>query len=224
MSTLTEYLSLGIFAEDQPERWTSEYTVEVPAGQDDLSNYVTLNLWNSGNNLANFGYMSSQGFTTNYNGWYIDDTDIFDFGDEDFTVRLQFGLGSYYAYNELEGQSTIPVLCMGPGQVYDSPFLVAMTNPGATSNVQKGDLFFSLRDTADNEAYCYLSSSDWYLPTYASKFHMEISRRGSVFSLRYNGLYGQKEVNNTFASFGSLDISGMTRSYIMSSPITGSVI
>lgn len=59
MSTLTEYLSLGIFAEDQPERWTSEYTVEVPAGQDDLSNYVTLNLWNSGNNLANFGYMLS---------------------------------------------------------------------------------------------------------------------------------------------------------------------
>ena len=102
MSTLVEYLALGNVAEDQIGGSHSPAFSEITGGQDDLHDYVTLNLWNSGNNLANYGYMSSMGFNTNFNGWYKEDASLFDVGGDDFTVRIQFGLGSYYAYNELE--------------------------------------------------------------------------------------------------------------------------
>lgn len=224
MSTFPEYLCIGPRMEDQPVPWKRPMLVEQYYGQDDYSEFVVFNAYNNGANLAgawrdDFGTQ----FYQIYNGFYTEDLRAFNLGAEDFTIRLQFGLGSHYDYNELEGEFYIPILTLGDLPTVNSPFFLAMTNPGRPTNVQKGDFIFSMKDDAGHEAYCYISSNDWYLPTFPTVMHLEFSRNGQIFTLKYNGLYGQKVSSNTFPNFGSVNISAVIRAYILSSSGFGSV-
>lgn len=224
MSTLLEYLTIGPRMEDQPSSWKRPVIPEQYYGQDDYSEFVVFNAYNNGASLAgawkdDFGTQ----FYTLYNGFYTDNLRAFDLGSDDFTIRIQFGLGAYYDYNELEDEYYIPILTLGNLPTVDSPFFLAMTNPGKPANVQKGDFIFSMTDDLGHEAYCFISSNDWYLPTYPAVMHLEFSRTGQVFTLKYNGLYGQKVASNTFPLFRSVNISGVTRAHILSSSGFGSI-
>lgn len=223
MSTLLEYLALSKFSDARPKNWKASLLAEQPFGFDEFANFVSLNAYNEGANLTAPSLINSGiPCVANFNGFYTDDVWPFDFGAEDFTVRIQFGFGSYYAYNDLEGEQLIPALVLGESKA-TAPFAIVMLNPGYPTNVQQGDIGFVLNDSNGNQAYCFLSSNDWYLPTYGAVSHFEFSRRGQVFTLNYVGLYGLKTVSNTFPSFGSVDVSGISRVYLMSGPTFGSI-
>jgi hypothetical protein len=95
MSTLLEYMTIGPRMEDQPLRWKRPVIPEQYYGQDDYSEFVVFNAYNNGASLAG-AWKDELGtqFNTIYNGFYTDDINAFDLRDEDFTIRIQFGIGS----------------------------------------------------------------------------------------------------------------------------------
>lgn len=223
MSILLEYMALGKFSDAKPRDWKASINVEQPFGFDEFYDFVSLNLYNDGANLTAYSIANSGlPCVANFNGFYADNVKPFDFGANDFTVRIQFGFGSYYAYNDLEEEQLIPALVLGENK-NTSPFSIVMNNPGYPMNVRQGDIGFVLNDEDGNQAYCYLSSNDWYIPTYGATAHFEFSRRGQVFTLNYVGLYGLKTISNAFPNFGRVDVSGVSRVYLMSGPTFGSI-
>ena len=211
MSTIIDYRIAGPLIEGEPSQFrdTDDSILESGGLVDEYRRYVTYNLDNGGSNLLfqcpdDFGNTGIELF----GGGKMLDASVFDFGSNDFTIKMQCGLGGTYYYNELEEVGYIPILTIGN---YSNPvFCFGMHNIGTPNYVQQGDLYFTVTDTEDNEAFCFMSSLNFFLPSYGAIWHIEISRTGQVFSFKFLSGYGQYVVSHTFSDFGTMKpVSGL---------------
>jgi len=239
MSTLLDFLHVPVRMEDVANNKEFEINIEPPWGNrvpelhdpvhgiDEFHEYVTFNMFNDlypGSAIVNATDEYEHRLTSLFNGRYFTDLDVFDFGNSDFTIELQYGVGEYYDYNELEGRQWIPLFGLGTDtSIEDSNVLFYMSNPGNPNYVQKGDLHFVVKDTAGAIVNLSIGSGDWYLPTTPAKNHAEFCRNGQTFTFKLLSLYGQKSVSFTSPSFGAVDISQFTRFYFGTLPSYGSM-
>lgn len=212
MSTISDFRVVRVLVENEPAlvRSTDDKDIEAGGLVDEYREYVTYNLDNNGSNLVftwpdDFGLI---GQALTGGGMYLD-ASPFEFGDEDFTIRMQAGLADQYPDTNLRDAYTVPMIMVGPAN--DPVFIFGMTNAGRPNYVKKGPLNFRLIDTDDNTAYCFSQTSDFYLGSFGTTWQIEISRTGQVFTLKLLSLYGLKEVSNTFNDFGTMkSVSGLT--------------
>ena len=240
MSTLLDFLHVPVRMEDVTKNARFEHNAEPPWGArelewnspvygiDEFHEYVTFNMFNElypGSGITiNTTDEYEHWLTPLYNGHYTTDINAFNFGVDDFTIELQFGIGSYYDYNELEGLYSIPLFCLGTDtSVSNTALMFYMTNPGRPNYVQQGYLCFYAKDTEGLAVDISISPSDWYLPTTPGYMHAEFSRRDQTFYFKLLSLYGQKIASTTSANFGSIDVNDFTRFYIGTLPTYGSL-
>ena len=128
MSTLLDFLHVPVRMEDVTKNARFEHNAEPPWGArelewnspvygiDEFHEYVTFNMFNEmypGSGITiNTTDEYEHWLTPLYNGHYTTDINAFNFGVDDFTIELQFGIGSYYDYNELAGLYSIPLFCL----------------------------------------------------------------------------------------------------------------
>lgn len=240
MSTLLDFLRVPVRMEDISRDRKFDLNAEPPWGAreldwhspvygiDEFHEYVTFNMFNElypGSSITiNTTDEYEHWLTPLYEGYYSTDVKAFDFGDSDFTIETQFGIGGTYYYNELEDRSWIPLFGLGTDtSIEDANVLFYMTNPGNPNYVQQGYLSFYVKDTAGVTVDISIGSPDWYFSTYPGYMHAEFSRCGQVFTFKLLSRYGQKIVSFTSAPFGSIDISNFTRFYIGTLPTYGSI-
>ena len=226
MSSLSEYLVNGVKLSSAFPRQSHKHSLESGNFFDEYAQYTTFNIQSSGR-----GYGVPQNFTDEFGyvgtllngGSVINNPELFDFGDGDFTVRFTFGVASYYGDDALRTMQVIPFLHLaGPGIANpgSSPFCFGMMNGADPDYVAKGDLFYALRDEAGNSAYGFISVVDWFLPPSGFSFARtaEITRRGQNFTLHYEDGYGARFVSLNFPDFGKIAAPRDAAVYIFCGP------